>query len=66
MISNPNTAKTPAQVIKEFGNCIELVPTDKHFENISIGLYVKNRIFTVWSFSNKKGVPNGLTKLEIN
>ena len=63
MISNSNTAKTPAQVIKEFGNCIELVPTDKHFENISIGLYVKNKVFTLWSFSNKKGAPKRITQI---
>ena len=63
MILNSSTGTRPAQVIKQFGNCIELVPTDNHFENISIGLYVKNKVFTVWSFSNKKGVSERITQI---
>lgn len=60
---NSITGKRPAQVIEQFGNCIELVPTDNHFENISIGLYVKNKVFTVWSFSQKKGVSERITQI---
>jgi hypothetical protein len=46
----------PKDVIAKYGHCLELIPTDKRFNEISIGLYVKNAIFTVWSFSTKPGV----------
>ena len=36
MILDSRTNKSPAQVINQFGNCIEIIPTDKYFENISI------------------------------
>ena len=53
----------PSQVIGKYGKCLELVPLDKHFENISVGLYVKNRICTVWSFSNKTGTEKRITQI---
>ena len=43
----------PSEVISRYGKCIELVPLDKHFNDISVGLYLKESIFTVWTFSNK-------------
>ncbi|MCH2313426.1 MAG: hypothetical protein MK411_05325, partial [SAR202 cluster bacterium] len=46
----------PKEVIEKYGRCLELVPTDKRFNEISVGLYVKNSVFTVWSFSTKTGV----------
>ncbi|MDP7627382.1 MAG: hypothetical protein QF530_05655 [SAR202 cluster bacterium] len=49
------SSKRPAAVIKKFGKCLELVPLDRHFHNISVGLYVKQGIFTVWTFSGKRG-----------
>ena len=46
----------PKEVIAKYGRCLELVSTDKRFNEISVGLYVKNSVFTVWSFSTKTGV----------
>ena len=63
MILDSRTNKSPAQVINQYGNCIEIIPTDKYFENISIALYVKNNVFTVWSFSNKKGTSERITQI---
>ncbi|MXY46623.1 MAG: hypothetical protein F4Y44_06460 [Chloroflexi bacterium] len=43
-------------VLERYGSCLELVPMDPNFKNISVGLYVKNGICTVWTFSGKQGV----------
>ena len=45
-----------AQKIAEIGNCLELVPMDPHFGGVSVGLYVKDDVCTVWSFSHAVGV----------
>ena len=37
---------------KELGTCIELVSMDPFFNNISVGIFKKNRNLTIWSFSN--------------
>ena len=44
-----------ADVIAEYGRCLELAPIDPNFENISVGLYVKGGVCTVWTFSRKDG-----------
>ncbi len=44
-----------ADVISEYGRCLELVPIDPNFGNISVGLYVKGSVCTVWTFSRKDG-----------
>ncbi len=43
-------------VLKKYGRCLELVPMDPHFHSITVALYVKDKIITVWTFSNKAGV----------
>ena len=45
-----------AEVISEYGRCLELVPMDPNFHNVSVGLYVKGSVCTVWTFSRKDGV----------
>lgn len=45
-----------ADVIERYGKCLELVPTDASFHDVSVGLYVKDGICTVWTFSQKPGV----------
>jgi len=45
-----------AQVIDEYGKCLELVSMDPHFHDISVGLYLKDGVCTLWSFSNKPGL----------
>ena len=47
---------SPAEVIEKYGRCLELVPIDKYFHDISVGLYVKGSTCTVWTFSKKTGV----------
>jgi hypothetical protein len=44
-----------ADVIDRYGHCLEIVPMDPNFHNISVGLYVKDGICTVWTFSQKPG-----------
>ncbi len=43
-------------VIEKYGNCLELVSMDPNFENISVGLYMKDGVCTIWTFSSKAGV----------
>ena len=45
-----------ADVIERYGSCLELVPADPHFHDISVGLYVKDGVCTVWTFSQRPGV----------
>ena len=49
-----------AQVLEQIGSCLELVPMDARFGNISVGLFVKNGVCTVWSFSRADGVDERL------
>ena len=46
-----------SEVLERYGSCLELVPMDAHFQGISVGLYARDGVFTVWSFSAKPGVP---------
>ena len=43
-------------VLDRIGNCSELISIDPHFKDISIGLYEKNGIYSVWTFSKVEGV----------
>ena len=49
-----------SEVKKKFGKCLELVSMDPNFHNISVGLFMKNNILTVWSYSRKEGIENRL------
>ena len=53
----------PAEVIEKYGKCLALVPLDKHFHDISVGLYVKESICTVWTYSNKPGVSDRIREI---
>ena len=53
----------PANVISKYGRCLELVPVDKNFHDISVGLYLKGNICTVWTFSTLDGVDNRVEKI---
>jgi len=52
-----------AQVIEQYGKCLELVPVDPHFHDITVGLYLKEGTCTVWSFSSKPGVQERITTI---
>ena len=49
-----------AAKLREIGACLELVPMDTHFENVSVGLYYKDGYCTVWSFSRAEGIGDRL------
>ena len=49
-----------SDVTKKFGKCLELVSMDPNFHNISVGLFLKNDILTIWSYSKKDGVAKRL------
>lgn len=51
------------EVIAKYGRCIELVPLDPHFEDISVGLYEKDGIVTVWTYSRKPGVEGRIEQI---
>ena len=52
-----------AEVLERYGKCLELVPIDPNFGDISVGLYVRDGIFTIWTFSNKPGVEARIEKI---
>ena len=52
-----------ADVIEKYGKCLELVPMDPNFENISVGLYVKSDVCTVWTFSQKAGARERIERI---
>ena len=53
----------PAEVIERYGQCLELVPLDRRFHDISVGLYVKDGICTIWTFSRREGVEDRIREI---
>ena len=51
---NEKTAPSVTEVIGQLGHCVELIPIDRQFQNISIGLYLKEGVYTVWTFSQNE------------
>src|SRR3990172_5915229 len=43
-------------VVRRYGRCLELVGIDPHFHDVSVGLYVKIGVVTVWTFSRRQGI----------
>ena len=54
---------TVREKLAELGDCLELVPMDPHFGGISVGLYYKDGVCTVWSFSRADGVSERLREI---
>lgn len=52
-----------SDVIERYGKCLELVPMDPNFHEITVGLYVKDGTCTVWTFSHKPGVEERIRKI---
>lgn len=50
-------------MIDKYGRCLELIGMDPHFHEVSIGLYVKDGIATVWTFSPLDGVKGRLAQI---
>jgi hypothetical protein len=42
--------------VKRLGSCIELVSLDPHFHDVSVGLFIKNGVMTVSSYSSIDGI----------
>ena len=53
----------PADVLERYGQCLELVPLDKRFHDISVGLYVKGDICTIWTYSQREGVEGRIREI---
>ena len=52
-----------SEKLKEIGTCLELVPMDPHFKSISVGLYYKDGVCTIWSFSRAAGIEERLRQI---
>lgn len=52
-----------AEVIEKYGRCLELIGIDPNFHDISVGLYLKDGVSTVWTFSQKDGVEKRLEEI---
>ena len=51
------------EIIEKYGKCVELVPMDPNFHDITVGLYLKDGIGTVWTFSRKPGVEGRIRQI---
>ena len=51
------------EALEKYGTCMELISMDPNFEEITVGLYLKNEVFTVWSFSQKPGTEKRLEQI---
>ena len=47
---------TVAQNVERLGSCIELVSLDPHFHDVSIGLFIKDGVMTISSYSTFDGI----------
>ena len=52
-----------AKIIEKYGQCLELVPMDPHFHGISVGLYLKDGVCTLWSYTGKPGLEERITAI---
>ena len=53
----------PAEVIERYGQCLELVPIDRRFHDISVGLYVKDGLCTIWTYSRREGIEGRIREI---
>lgn len=51
------------KILNCYGRCVELVPLDPNFHEISVSLLVKNGTATVWTFSRKPGVDDRIRQI---
>lgn len=52
-----------SEVIEKYGKCLELIPADPYFHSITVGMYVKDGICTLWSFSSEPGTQDRLKEI---
>ena len=51
------------ETINRLGHCIELISMDPHFHDITVGLFLKDRLLTVWSYSTVPGTAERLRQI---
>jgi hypothetical protein len=49
--------------VKQLGHCIELVSLDPHFNEVSVGLFIKNGVLTISSFSVLDGIEDRIEQI---
>jgi hypothetical protein len=52
-----------ADHVRKLGHCIELVSIDPHFHDVSIGLFIKNGLMTISSFSKIDGLAERIEQI---
>ena len=53
----------PKEVISKYGRCIELISMDPFFNEVTIGLFFKEPLITVYSYSKKDGLEGRLKQI---
>lgn len=61
--STTNKQGSVAGMLRQLGQCLELVSMDPHLNNMSVGLYVKDGLCTVHTFSKAEGVNDRLRQI---
>ena len=62
-MANAEGRLRPSEVIERYGQCLELVPLDRRFHDISVGLYVKDGVCTIWTYSRRDGVEERIREI---
>ena len=62
-MTEAKTRTRVADVLERYGSCLELVPMDSNFHDISVGLYVKDGLCTVWTFSQREGTERRIEEI---
>ena len=52
-----------ANQVKKLGHCIELVSLDPHFNEVSVGLFVKEGVLTISSYSVLNGIEDRIEQI---
>lgn len=52
-----------ANKVKKLGHCIELVSLDPHFHEVSIGLFIKDGVLTISSYSRLHGIEGRIEQI---
>ncbi|MBK65454.1 MAG: hypothetical protein CL769_00660 [Chloroflexi bacterium] len=53
----------PREVIDKYGRCIELISMDPFFNEVTVGLFFKEPLITIYSYSKKDGLENRLQQI---
>jgi hypothetical protein len=52
-----------AKNVKRLGSCIELVSLDPHFHDVSVGLFIKDGVLTIASYSTIDGIDGRIEQI---